>query len=148
MVRKGHVKATDGDAAAKLSDDKTAYSPELSAIAAAPEGAAKRKTRKPPKFKWTTRVKREIRSEQRRSETKTALPRSAVRAVIMQVSQDLGLGANRWSKDAVSALHTGLEDYAVQFLRGSYVLAEREQGKPTLTQKNMQNLAKILEIMK
>ena len=149
MVRKGHVKATDHNAAEKASAEKEAYSPELNEIAAAPpQEAEKQKSRKKPRYKWSTRARREILRERKRSETKHALPRSALRAVITELCQELEVGSIRWSKDAVSALHTGLEDYAVQFLQGSYVLAEGEQGRPTLTQKNMQNLARILEIMK
>lgn len=148
MVRQGHVKPTDATAGQNPKSGGATYSQELKAIAAVPTGAAKRKPRKSPKFKWSTTAQRAIRQEIRRSEKKFAVPRSAVRAVISQVSQDMELRPKRWKKDAVTALHTGLEDFIVQFLEGSYVLAEGEQGKPTLTQKNMQNLARILEVMK
>lgn len=109
-----------------------------------PTGATKRKK---PKFKWSTLAERKIRHQTKQSAKKTALPRSAIRDAIRSITQELGLPAMRWGKDSVSALHLGTEDYIIHHLAAANVLAVSEQGKPTLTAKNMKNLETIKKLI-
>lgn len=110
---------------------KTEGEAELSGL---PEAAV---GRKPPKWKWSTTAKREIKKEMRSSINKRAIPRARFRKMVRQM-----VPGYRVSKNALSALMEACEAHVVEALESARYIADGEQV-PTVKRRHLQLVAMV-----
>lgn len=110
---------------------KTEGEAELSGLPDAAGG------RKPPKWKWSTTAKREIKKEMRSSINKRAIPRARFRKMVRQM-----VPGYRVSKNALSALMEACEAHVVEALESARYIADGEQV-PTVKRRHLQLVAMV-----
>lgn len=93
--------------------------------------------RKPPRWKWRTVAKREIRREIRNSSKKPAIPRAAIERVI----RDCAPGY-QFEQAAMAQLRTAAEAHVVAALEAARFVADAE-NVPTLDARHMHVVAAI-----
>ena len=98
-------------------------------------------TRKPPRWKWSTVARREIRRQVKVSAKKPAMPRAAIDRVIRQCAPGY-----QFEREAMASLRAAAEEHVVAALEAARLVADAE-GVPTLDQRHMHVVAAITNTM-